>query len=172
MLLTKLALFLNCLCTLPSFLINLAMQLSVFVFARHEPLVGSNGLEPSTSRLSGVCSNQLSYEPMLFRSRLRFPQTSVCRGGHFDSFRSKHREMSSEFFCLWPLFGRGSLPLVEVSGFEPLTPCLQGRCSTSWAIPPSIFITLSGVNIYIQTAFAFFSLGDCLQNECSTPFPG
>ena len=27
-------------------------------------LVGSNGLGPSTSRLSGVCSNQLSYEPM------------------------------------------------------------------------------------------------------------
>ena len=30
-------------------------------------LVGSNGLEPSTSRLSGVCSNQLSYEPMWWR---------------------------------------------------------------------------------------------------------
>ena len=27
-------------------------------------MVGSNGLEPSTSRLSGVCSNQLSYEPV------------------------------------------------------------------------------------------------------------
>ena len=27
-------------------------------------LVGSNGLGPSTSRVSGVCSNQLSYEPM------------------------------------------------------------------------------------------------------------
>jgi hypothetical protein len=27
--------------------------------------VGSNGVEPSTSRLSGVCSNQLSYEPSL-----------------------------------------------------------------------------------------------------------
>ena len=53
-------------------------------------LVGSNGLGPSTSRLSGVCSNQLSYEPVL----------------------------------------------VEVIGFEPMTPCLQGRCSTSWAIPP------------------------------------
>ena len=53
-------------------------------------LVGSNGLGPSTSRLSGVCSNQLSYEPIL----------------------------------------------VEVIGFEPMTPCLQGRCSTSWAIPP------------------------------------
>ena len=54
-------------------------------------VVGSNGLGPSTSRLSGVCSNQLSYEPML----------------------------------------------VEVIGFEPMTPCLQGRCSTSWAIPPT-----------------------------------
>ena len=27
-------------------------------------LVGSNGLGPSTSRLSGVCSNQLRYEPI------------------------------------------------------------------------------------------------------------
>ena len=48
-------------------------------------VVGSNGLGPSTSRLSGVCSNQLSYEPIM----------------------------------------------VEVIGFEPMTPCLQGRCSTS-----------------------------------------
>lgn len=56
----------------------------------NKSLVGSNGLGPSTSRLSGVCSNQLSYEPVL----------------------------------------------VEVIGFEPMTPCLQGRCSTNWAIPP------------------------------------
>ena len=28
------------------------------------PMVGSNGLEPSTSRLSGVRSNHLSYEPI------------------------------------------------------------------------------------------------------------
>ena len=27
-------------------------------------LVGTSGLEPPTSRLSGVCSNQLSYEPL------------------------------------------------------------------------------------------------------------
>ena len=57
-------------------------------FRAHVPigtLVGSNGLGPSTSRLSGVCSNQLSYEPIM----------------------------------------------VEVIGFEPMTPCLQGRCSTS-----------------------------------------
>ena len=51
----------------------------------NKSLVGSNGLGPSTSRLSGVCSNQMSYEPVL----------------------------------------------VEVIGFEPMTPCLQGRCSTN-----------------------------------------
>ena len=27
---------------------------------------------------------------------------------------------------------------VEIKGFEPLTPCLQGRCSPNWAIPPWI----------------------------------
>ena len=29
----------------------------------HKLMVGSSGLEPPTSRLSGVCSNQLSYKP-------------------------------------------------------------------------------------------------------------
>ena len=53
-------------------------------------VVGQNGLEPSTSRLSVVCSSQLSY---------------------------------------WPI-------LVEISGIEPLTSCLQGRRSPSWAKPP------------------------------------
>ena len=33
------------------------------------------------------------------------------------------------FGCFW-------LAVVEVSGFEPLTSCLQSRRSTSWAIPP------------------------------------
>ena len=57
-------------------------------------VVGQNGLEPSTSRLSVVCSSQLSYWPI----RLLF--------------------------------------LVEISGIEPLTSCLQGRRSPSWAKPP------------------------------------
>ena len=61
-----------------------------------QEVVGQNGLEPSTSRLSVVCSSQLSY---------------------------------------WPIFW--SLLLVEISGIEPLTSCLQGRRSPSWAKPPS-----------------------------------
>ena len=53
-------------------------------------VVGQNGLEPSTSRLSVVCSSQLSY---------------------------------------WPI--SASLLVVEISGIEPLTSCLQGRRSPS-----------------------------------------
>ena len=60
----------------------------------NKEMVGQNGLEPSTSRLSVVCSSQLSY---------------------------------------WPT-------LVEIKGFEPLTPCLQSRCSPSWATPPYLFL--------------------------------
>ena len=37
------------------------------------------------------------------------------------------------------------VPLVEMMGIEPMTPCLQGRCSPSWATPPSVW------------AFSFFS---------------
>ena len=31
--------------------------------------------------------------------------------------------------------------VVEIIGIEPMTPCLQGRCSPSWAIPPSSLFT-------------------------------
>ena len=32
------------------------------------------------------------------------------------------------------------LTLVEMMGFEPMTPCLQGRCSPSWATPPFYWV--------------------------------
>ena len=39
--------------------------------------------------------------------------------------------------------------MVEMKGIEPLTPCLQGRCSPSWATPPSG--CLSGSSNWILT---------------------
>ena len=45
-------------------------------------LVGSNGLEPSTSRLSGVRSNHLSYEPVFVAVRVAIPAnllSSLCK---------------------------------------------------------------------------------------------
>ena len=41
-------------------------------------VVGSNGLEPSTSRLSGARSNHLSYEPMFVAGS--FPIGQTCGG--------------------------------------------------------------------------------------------
>ena len=56
------------------FVLYFAVQLSICVERRKSAaffpelkraagMVGSSGLEPPTSRLSGVCSNLLSYEP-------------------------------------------------------------------------------------------------------------
>ena len=64
--------------------------------SRHCRLVGLDGLEPSTSRLSGARSSHLSYRPLFLKVVI-------------DSCSS----------------------LVEMKGIEPLTPCLQGRCSPS-----------------------------------------
>ena len=71
-------------------------------------LVGSSGLEPPTSRLSGARSNHLSYEPIKLTSMYLVSLAFILR----------------------------LLPLVEMMGFEPMTPCLQGRCSPNWATPP------------------------------------
>mgnify|MGYP007130594038 CR=1 FL=1 len=57
-------------------------------------MVGRGGLEPPTSRLSGVRSNHLSYRPI----KVRNPR---------------------------------GLRMVERIGIEPMTPCLQSRCSPS-----------------------------------------
>ena len=38
-------------------------------FSQLEKVVGLNGLEPSTSRLAGARSNQLSYKPIELQNR-------------------------------------------------------------------------------------------------------
>ena len=173
-------------------------------WSRACPVVGLDGLEPSTSRLSGARSNHLSYRPFLiwfssfvpsrqnllgffpssftifpFPSRLssewdsrglqyrialaspdvgsglcpmllpafvgtgfsgiavphgtRFPRCWVraCPmllpafvGTGFSGTEESHR-------ALYPDHWVRACPVVEMMGFEPMTPCLQGRCSPS-----------------------------------------
>ena len=78
--------------------------------------MGSSGLEPPTSRLSGARSNQLSYEPAC-----RACPSSAC----LRAFTRFHHQLKSLFTTT-----------MEMMGFEPMTPCLQGRCSPNWATPP------------------------------------
>ena len=79
-------------------------------------LVGRGGLEPPTSRLSGVRSNHLSYRPTC---------RSGCAGQNDPGDRSEA--------CAEGASPRVTQPksLVEPIGIEPMTLCLQSRCSPS-----------------------------------------
>ena len=44
-------------------------------------MVGPGGLEPPTSRLSGVCSNQLSYRPLKRSAQTQSPPFLLSKGG-------------------------------------------------------------------------------------------
>ena len=102
-------------------------------------LVGLDGLEPSTSRLSGVRSSHLSYRPVSLRL---FSSVHLC------CLRWDSEPLTQLRRVVWLLstthFQQFSLhdacivdrKLVEMMGIEPMTPCLQGRCSPSWATPP------------------------------------
>ena len=60
---------------------------------------------------------------------------------------------------------------VEMKGFEPTTPCLQGRCSPNWATPPYYFrwYVANGnpqltrfkkqVNLFLKLACPYNALG-------------
>ena len=88
---------------------------SARIGCRHCRLVGLDGFEPSTSRLSGARSNHLSYRPFLMW--LRFVHRTLYP--------------SSDPFCQIRLWVADFHRLVEMMGIEPMTPCLQGRCSPS-----------------------------------------
>ena len=60
--------------------LNWNMQLSMCKSFDDSRMVGSSGLEPPTSRLSGVCSNQLSYEPMMVEVIGFEPMTPCLQG--------------------------------------------------------------------------------------------
>ena len=97
----------------------LLLKLSSLPYKRK--MVGQSGLEPPTSRLSVVCSNQLSYWPASSQARpLRFRLRRKLRWLPCSSFSPQNLR-----------FRRVPLLVVEVNGLEPMTPCLQSRCSTS-----------------------------------------
>ena len=85
-------------------------------------LLGSSGLEPPTSRLSGARSNQLSYEPA---------GRPASKLGFLPAL------LESDLTTIWSSLG--FTIRLEMMGFEPMTPCLQGRCSPNWATPPCGF---------------------------------
>ena len=114
--------FISVLFTNPVWFFSIICSFAYSVFNEHliprvysRELVGLDGLEPSTSRLSGARSNHLSYRPFLIW------------------FRFVHRTLypSSDPFCQIRLWVADFHRLVEMMGFEPMTPCLQGRCSPS-----------------------------------------
>ena len=53
-------------------------------------MVGLNGLEPTTSPLSGVRSNHLSYRPIRFRRLIILPRTS-------DKVNNKNKNFQNFF---------------------------------------------------------------------------
>lgn len=71
--------------------------LSQLSYSPLSPLVGLNGLEPSTSRLSGVRSNRLSYKPFLIWQ----PPTLPCRPQHSTIGRLRlNRRVRDGYGCL------------------------------------------------------------------------
>ena len=92
-------------------------------------LVGLDGLEPSTSRLSGARSNHLSYRPFL----LKGTDSNHLSPYSFCSHSSLHPSCDGlRLSCVLPrVLAVGTADLVEMMGIEPMTPCLQGRCSPS-----------------------------------------
>ena len=76
-------------------ILSISKRHSSLLDVPEKSVVGLDGLEPSTSRLSGARSSHLSYRP------------------------------------LFALVIKVLVILVEMMGIEPMTPCLQGRCSPS-----------------------------------------
>ena len=91
-------------------------------------VVGPSGLEPPTSRLSVVRSNQLSYGPVVVTSLV----SSVYFKKMLDIFLIHDEQRSGTNARRQAGVVEHSLRgVVEISGLEPLTPCLQSRCSPS-----------------------------------------
>ena len=115
-----------------------------FISKFYLTVMGTSGLEPPTSRLSGVRSNHLSYAPILKMPEGIFKTVEFCfEVDDLDSASGTakrrgfvHLFFNRSFCLLTNSFGVTvrSLTLslmVEMRRIELLTPCLQSRCSPS-----------------------------------------
>ncbi len=76
-------------------------------------LMGLNGLEPSTSRLSGVRSNQLSYRPIYGAGEGNRTLDNSLEGCGFTTKLHPQK-------------------MAGLAGFEPTNDGVKVRCLTAW----------------------------------------
>ena len=81
---------------------------------------------------------------LVSRSLSKFFQTVRTGFWTFNSTSSSWRISLGLQLQQFSLYGACTVnrKLVEMKGFEPLTPCLQGRCSPNWATPPFVWVFL------------------------------
>jgi hypothetical protein len=94
-------------------------------------MVGLSGLEPPTSRLSGVRSNQLSYRPQLMERVMGIePTTSAWKAEVLPLNYTRNIILNL---------------VVGKTGFEPATPWSQTKCSTKLSYFPDLMARPRGV---------------------------
>ena len=61
--------------------------------------------------------------------------------------------------CISPTCPSSFSEVVEMNGIEPMTPCLQSRCSPSWATPPCLSCTSKIKQRFSRSLFDLSDLG-------------
>ena len=89
-------------------------------------MVGLNGLEPSTSRLSGVRSNQLSYRPIKMERVMRIELTT-------SAWKAEVLPLNyTRMYKVLLLLSLAIKKMAGLAGFEPTHVAVKVRCLTAW----------------------------------------